>query len=266
MRGRAVKKKNMREATRLGTPRSVKKEAGGGVLGMGAEISLQPVGGRLSRLSLSPWRSTWGRSALQPMGDPMREEVDLPWGKLQLMESSLEQAPGRSCSLWREACTEAGFVAGAAAHGDPWWVSLLFRQWTLWVHWSSLWRAMCCGAGKRYEKGGVAEIQCNELMVAPIPLCSSGWKRGEWSSKAELWEEGCFSFVLVSHHPAPFLMGNKLNESSSGWVCFAQDGSGRVILSSSQAKSFSILFFSPCSVEEGGVREWLSEHLAASQA
>lgn len=43
-------------------------------------------------------------------------------------------------------------------------------------------------------------------------------RKGGWGGKVG------FSFGFVSYYPTPFLIGNKLKESSPSWVCFARGG------------------------------------------
>ena len=68
----------MREAT-LQTPRSGKKEGGGGAPGTGAEIPLQPVVKTMVRqaVPLQPMDVHSGADIhLQPVEDPMPEQMD----------------------------------------------------------------------------------------------------------------------------------------------------------------------------------------------
>jgi len=68
----------VRQAT-LQTPRSVKKEGGGGAPGTGAEIPLQPMGKTTVRqaVPLQPMEVHGDADLhLQPMEDPTLEQVD----------------------------------------------------------------------------------------------------------------------------------------------------------------------------------------------
>ena len=226
-------RKNVRE-TALQTLRSVKKK--------GEEV-LQMLE---LRFPYSPWRRSWRSSlspcntkktmseqipTLQPMEDPMTEQVGMPWQKLQPMESPCRSRLQSGAVACREEPTQEQPVpeglhpmerthAGAVCEGlSP------------------------MGGTPRWSRGRVwrGRSSREDLVRADHSPCSSstcaawqggGRKVGNEGVKLSLgcregWGEGGFSFVL--DFPTLFLTGNRLNQFFPSWVCFARDSSRWVI-------------------------------------
>lgn len=109
----------------------------------------------------------WGRSSLQPVVKPMVEQVSM----LQPMQ---EKTLGWNCSLWRQTCSGADGLAGAAAHGRS-MLELLFLCSIVQIH-----------AGAVLKKlQSVARTHLGSAQEGLHPmgriLCCSGRVRGkEW--------------------------------------------------------------------------------------
>lgn len=117
------------------TPRSVKKEVGGGVLGMGADIPLQPMEKVMVKevvLLLEPMEV---HSGADPPCSPWRIPCQRKWlcpeesCRLLAETAACGEKPTQKLVLWQE----------LQLVGDPWWNSL-FKHRTLWGQpdWSSL--------------------------------------------------------------------------------------------------------------------------------
>lgn len=97
-----------------------------------------------------------------------------------------EQAPGKSCGLWREAQARAGFLAGPVTHGGP----ALEQSVPERLHPMGRAHAQTvpeglypvgrahAGAEGKCEKEGAAERNCCGLTMTPIPLPHLGPGRG----------------------------------------------------------------------------------------
>ena len=226
----------------------------------------------LNRTQLVPAgtnRRTAGHSwALQPwVGHPCRnifkkgQNTTREWGK------KCEELPCRHQGWRRRRCSRRQCGDSAAACGET-TVEKVF-SWSL-------------QRGPKMEQGknvGRKELQTVIVTswVQPIPhlaLCCSGWGQVEesgmkgwsWAWEEEgRWREGVLVFVFVSHHPALYLSGNRLNNFFPTWDCFAP-GSNRWAISPSLSHpvNFSVLF---CPLFYWGreVREHLGGHLVASQ-
>lgn len=105
------------------TPRSVKKEVGGGMLGMGAEIPLQPMRRSwLSRLSfLSPWRATvrqihaatHGGSHDRGNGSALKKSCSswrVRWSRLLADAAAYGEKPTQKLVLWWELAAHGGHM------------------------------------------------------------------------------------------------------------------------------------------------------------
>ncbi|GAB0183023.1 AN1-type zinc finger protein 5-like [Grus japonensis] len=138
---------------------------------------------------------------LQPMEDPMLEQVDAPKGGCDLM-GSMEQAAGRTCGK-RQRSPRWSRFAGRTCDpvGDPQWSGLFLKDCTPWkgpmleqlVKKFSLWEGLMleklvedcllregphAAPGEEREEEGAAETMCDELPTTPTPHPLCHWRGG----------------------------------------------------------------------------------------
>ncbi|PKU45778.1 vps10 domain-containing receptor 2 [Limosa lapponica baueri] len=120
-----------------------------------------------------------------------------------------EQAPGRTCSLWRGAQAGAGSLAGPAAYGGPTLeqsvpeglypverthAGAVLESYNPWegptlkkfMKHCSPWEGLHDGEGEQHEGEGVAETKCYELTTTPIPHSTAHFRVLEGRYKVSL--------------------------------------------------------------------------------
>ena len=116
---------------------------------------------------------------LQPMEDPTLEQVDVPEGSCDPMESPCwSRLLSAAVAPWRGAHAGAGLLAGPVTP----------------------WEGPHTGAEEEHEEEGAAETTCDELTASPAPCplrCLRGGGRevrseDEPRKKREGWGEGVF--------------------------------------------------------------------------
>ena len=193
---------------------------GGGASGNGAEIAGQPVG-ETTVEQTSTWRiPRWTRS---PWRIPRWTRWISPAGSVACAEPTLKQAPGTNCGPWRTPMPGQSYPEGLQA-----------VDWT--YDGAGLERLQPMGrthAGaeknvRRKERQEGTVVSCHNAPPFHSTVCGlrveemeSHERRREVEAVKKRWAWRCFrGFWSVSHHPALFVIGTMLNESSPSRACF----------------------------------------------
>jgi len=165
----------------------------------------------------SPWKSmVEQKSTLQPMEDPMLQQVDILWRKLQPVESPhWRRLLAGPVTKWQIHTVTNPFLKDCS----PWkghMLEQLMKNCNLlegpmleqFVKDCIPWVGPHAGAGEESEEEGAAQTKHDELSVTPIPhLPALEVKKTRVKlslGRREGQGEGVWRFVLVPHYPTLF--------------------------------------------------------------